>query len=171
MKLDLPRETPLARLAYAVAGAVLVLDQGSKALILHVIDLPNRQQMLVAPPIFNLTMVWNRGVSFGLLKAGADLGRLALIAFAAFVVAILGLWARRVDRPLLAWAVGLVMGGAIGNNLVDRPIYGAVVDFLDFSGLMFPWVFNVADSAISIGVVLLLIDALQPQSGDASKKA
>ena len=171
MKLDLPRETPLARLADAVAGAVLVLDQGSKALILHVIDLPNRQQMLVAPPIFNLTMVWNRGVSFGLLKAGADLGRLALIAFAAFVVAILGLWARRVDRPLLAWAVGLVMGGAIGNNLVDRPIYGAVVDFLDFSGLMFPWVFNVADSAISIGVVLLLIDALQPQSGDASKKA
>ena len=171
MKFDLPRETPLARLAYAVAGAVLVLDQGSKALILHVIDLPNRQQMLVAPPIFNLTMVWNRGVSFGLLKAGADLGRLALIAFAAFVVAILGLWARRVDRPLLAWAVGLVMGGAIGNNLVDRPIYGAVVDFLDFSGLMFPWVFNVADSAISIGVVLLLIDALQPQSGDASKKA
>ena len=171
MKFDLPRETPLARLAYAVAGAVLVLDQGSKALILHVIDLPAREQVLVAPPFFNLTMVWNRGVSFGLLKAGADLGRLALIAFAAFVVAILGLWARRVDRPLLAWAVGLVMGGAIGNNLVDRPIYGAVVDFLDFSGLMFPWVFNVADSAISIGVVLLLIDAATPQPGDASKKA
>lgn len=169
--MDLPKETPLARLAYAVAGAVLVLDQGSKALILHVIDLPNRQQVLVAPPFFNLTMVWNRGVSFGLLKAGADLGRLALIAFAAFVVAILGLWARRVDRPLLAWAVGLVMGGAVGNNLVDRPIYGAVVDFFDFSGLMFPWVFNVADSAISVGVVLLLIDSLKPQSGGASKKA
>lgn len=171
MTSDLFKETPLGKLAYSVAGAVLVLDQASKAFILHGIDLPIRQQMLVLPPFFNLTMVWNRGVSFGLLKAGADLGRFALIAFAAFVVAILGIWARRVDRPLIAWAVGLIMGGAIGNNLIDRPIYGAVVDFLDFSGLMFPWVFNVADSAITIGVVLLLIDSLRPPKPDASKKA
>jgi signal peptidase II len=66
-----------------------------------------------------------------------------------------------VVRPLLATALGLVIGGAIGN-LIDRVRFGAVADFLDFSRLYFPWVFNVADSAITIGVLLLILDSLRP---------
>ena len=74
------------------------------------------------------------------------------------------MWAARTTRPLMAGALGLVMGGAIGNNLIDRVRYGAVVDFLDFSGIGFKWVFNVADSAITVGVILLLLDSLLTSS-------
>jgi signal peptidase II len=69
---------------------------------------------------------------------------------------------RRADRPLFATALGLFIGGALGNNLIDRARIGEVVDFLDFSGLYFPWVFNVADSAITVGVMLLLLDSFKP---------
>ena len=80
------------------------------------------------------------------------------------VVIALVVWAHSVRRPLAALALGLVMGGAIGNNLIDRVRLGAVADFLDFTALGFPWVFNLADSAISIGVVLLLLDSfLRPK--------
>jgi signal peptidase II len=103
-------------------------------------------------------MVWNPGVSFGLLAAKGDVGRWLLVGFAAAVVVALGFWARRSTRVLTALAVGLVMGGAIGNNVIDRVRFGAVADFLDFSGLGFKWVFNVADSAISVGVALLLLE-------------
>jgi len=65
---------------------------------------------------------------------------------------------RRVAQPLTAIAVGLVMGGAIGNNIIDRVRFGAVADFLDFSAIGFKWIFNVADSAISVGVALLLLE-------------
>ena len=116
-------------------------------------------QIEVLPPIFNLTMVWNVGVSFGLLKA-YDLARWGLIGFSAVVVLALAIWASRLDRLRPAAALGLIMGGAIGNNLIDRVRFGAVVDFLDFKGLYFPWVFNVADSAITLGVILLLIDSV-----------
>jgi signal peptidase II len=75
-------------------------------------------------------------------------------------VVALGLWVRRIDRVLSGAAIGLIMGGAIGNNIIDRVRWGQVFDFLDFSGLHFPWVFNVADSAISLGVALLVLDSL-----------
>jgi signal peptidase II len=76
------------------------------------------------------------------------------------VAGILGWWALKAERRLLITAIGLVMGGAIGN-VIDRIRFGYVVDFLDFSGLgFFPWIFNVADSAITIGVVLLILDSL-----------
>ena len=81
-----------------------------------------------------------------------------LVAFALAVVAALAFWARRAASLLTAVALGLVMGGAVGNNLIDRIRFGAVTDFLDFQPI-FPWVFNVADSAISVGVGLLLIEA------------
>jgi signal peptidase II len=99
-------------------------------------------------------------VSFGLLRADSPAGRWTLVALAAAVIAGLIWWVRKADRPLFAWAIGLVIGGALGNNLIDRARIGRVIDFLDFSGLYFPWVFNVADSAISVGVVLLLLDNL-----------
>ena len=149
--------TPLGLLAYGLAVAVIALDQLSKYWILNVFDLPARGQVPILP-VFNLTMVWNRGVSFGLLRADVDLARWGLALFSLAVAIALAYWARNLTRSLPAVALGLVIGGALGN-LVDRVRFGAVADFLDFSGLMFPWVFNVADSGITIGVALLLLDS------------
>ena len=145
--------------AYGLALAVIVLDQLSKHWILFVYDLPARVSEQVVGP-FYLTMVWNQGVSFGLLRADQDLGRWLLVAFSVLVAIALAIWARRGDRTLMALALGLVMGGAIGNA-IDRARFGAVVDFIDVSRLYFPWVFNIADAAISVGVVLLLLDGFR----------
>lgn len=156
--------------AYAIAAVVVALDQASKAWILGPFDLPERGMVQVLP-IFRLSMVWNPGVSFGLLAAKGDLGRWLLVAFAAAVVAALALWARRMTRALNAVAVGLVMGGAIGNNIIDRVRFGAVADFLDFSGLGFKWVFNVADSAITVGVILLLAEMVLSVRAEAGARS
>lgn len=144
--------------AYVLAAAVAIVDQLSKWWVLDGLHLPERGQIPVLP-VFRLSMVMNRGVSYGLLRAETDLQRYLLVAAATVVVAVLVVWVRRADRPLFATALGLVIGGALGNNLIDRLRLGQVVDFLDFSGLGFPWVFNVADSAITVGVILLLIDS------------
>ena len=150
--------TPLGLYAYVLAAAVVIVDQLSKWWVLNGLHLPERGQIPVLP-VFRLTMVMNPGVSFGLLRADTALGRGLLVGAATLVVIALAVWVRRADRPLFATALGLVIGGALGNNLIDRARIGEVVDFLDFSGLMFPWVFNVADSAISVGVALLLLDS------------
>ena len=150
--------TRLGLYAFVLAAGVTILDQLSKWWVLNILHLPERGQIPVLP-FFRLSMVMNPGVSFGLLRADTALGRGLLVGAAMLVVIALALWVRRADRPLFATALGLVIGGAHGNNLIDRARIGEVVDFLDFSGLMFPWVFNVADSAISVGVVLLLIDS------------
>jgi signal peptidase II len=144
--------------AYLLAAVVVALDQASKWWILQVYDLPGRASVPVAGP-FHLTMVWNRGVSFGLLRADIDLTRWALAAFSIVVALFLAAWARTVGRRLTALALGLVIGGAVGN-VVDRVRFGAVADFLDFSRLWFPWIFNVADAAITCGVAILLLDML-----------
>jgi signal peptidase II len=151
----------LSLFAYGLALITIVLDQLSKHWVLNVFNLPAKGSVLVGGP-FSLTMVWNKGVSFGLLKAEVDLVRWALVAFSVGVAVFLGVWARKIERPLLATAVGLVMGGAIGNA-IDRARFGAVADFLDFKGLYFPWVFNIADSAITVGVVLLLLDSFRSE--------
>lgn len=145
--------------AYLVAALVVVLDQISKHWILFVYDLPNRVSETLVGPL-RLTMVWNRGVSFGLFRADQDLTRWALTGFSLVVAIILAVWARKADRRMMAVALGLVIGGAIGNA-IDRTRFGAVADFIDASQLYFPWVFNVADSAITVGVVLLLLDSLR----------
>lgn len=147
----------IAWAAYGFAAAVILLDQITKAWILYGLHLREVGQIPVLEPIFNLTFVLNRGVSFGLLTGG-ETGRWLLTVFSIVVAGLLAFWATRADRRLLITAIGLIMGGALGN-VVDRIRFGGVVDFLDFSGLYFPWVFNVADSAISIGVVLLIADS------------
>ena len=146
----------LAMLAYVLAIAVIVCDQALKYWVLDVFGLPERFSAPVAGP-FYLTMVWNKGVSFGVLNIDAEWTRWVLSAFSLGVAAALAVWAWRVDRPILALAVGLIIGGAVGNA-IDRVRLGAVTDFLDFTRLMFPWVFNLADSAISVGSVLLIWD-------------
>ena len=164
-----PAVTRQGKLAYALALAVVVVDQLSKFWVLEIFRLPERTQVEVLP-FFNLSMVWNRGVSFGLLQAEADLARWGLALFSTVVALGLAWWARRVARPLLAVALGLIIGGAVGN-LIDRVRFGAVADFLDFSGLWFPWVFNVADSGITIGVLLLILDSFRPHAKEPLKPA
>jgi signal peptidase II len=152
------RITRTGWLAYAAAVLIIAGDQLSKAWILGPLDLPDRGMIQVLP-VLRLTMVWNHGVSFGLFNGHGDLGRWALVAFETGVALALAFWARRSERPILALGLGLVMGGAVGN-VIDRVRFGAVTDFIDVTALHFPWVFNVADSAINIGVALLIWDAL-----------
>lgn len=156
--------------AYLIALLVIALDQISKAWILSGLKLELAAPHPVIPGIFNLTLVHNEGVSFGLLKANADLSRWALVVFSLIVAGALVVWLRRVDKPLTRLALGLVIGGAVGNA-IDRARLGHVTDFLDFSGLRFPWVFNAADSAISIGVAVLLIEGLLTRDPPKAEEA
>lgn len=162
----------IPRIAYAAYGfalIVILLDQLTKAWIMGGLDLREMGHIQVLPPLFNLTWVENRGVSFGLFGDGS--ARWMLSAFSIVVAGILGWWALRADRRLLITAIGLIMGGALGN-VIDRIRFGYVVDFLDVSGphlflgsmkINFPWIFNIADSAICIGVVLLIIDSVRAE--------
>ena len=152
--------TRLGAIAFSLAAGVIVVDQIVKAWFLA-LKLMEGESLPLAGP-FHLTMVWNRGVSFGLLRADHDLVRWALVAFSLIVAVALGWWARNATRPLMGLGLGLVMGGAIGNA-IDRFRFGAVVDFVDVTRLMFPWVFNVADSAICVGVACLLLDSIRKE--------
>jgi len=148
--------------AYAIALVVIALDQLSKYWILGVLRLPEQQAHEVLWPL-QFTRIWNEGVSFGLLQAQHDVVRWGLVVFSLGVAALLAAWARSQGRLLPALGLGMVIGGAIGNA-IDRARFGAVVDFIDVQRLgFFPWIFNVADSGITIGVALLLLDSLRPQ--------
>lgn len=220
----------MAGTAAAIAVAVFVVDQLTKIWVLYYSGMAGRMCVpsvkscgsIEISQIFNLTMVWNRGISFGLLSEGLSTRIVAWVVIAALaggvtwllrwfgqrlpamivagiavvillidiaLVLIDGLYSGvlvalssritlslislsvatglvialyRMRRPVLAIGVGLIIGGALGNA-IDRMAYGAVVDFLNFSGLElfgfnFPWVFNVADAAINIGVACLLYD-------------
>jgi signal peptidase II len=146
----------LALIAYGLAVVVIVSDQALKYWVLDVFRLAERSPSPLAGP-FWLTLVWNKGVSFGVLNIDAEWTRWVLSAFSLGVAGALAVWAWRVDRPVLALAVGLIIGGAVGNA-IDRVRLGAVTDFIDVTRLWFPWVFNLADSAISVGSVLLIWD-------------
>lgn len=155
---------------FAVALIVFVADQASKLWILNSLDLDRfcpapgpcdsaakANSIVIIDPIFNLTMVWNRGVSFGLFQADSVWQRALLIAVSLIISGFLAVWMFSAVRRLQALAFGMIIGGAIGNVL-DRFFYGAVADFLDFSGLYFPYVFNIADAGISVGVAVLILD-------------
>ena len=149
--------TRLAVTAYAFALIIIVLDQITKAWMIGM-DLREVGQIPVWPGVFNFSWVENTGVSFGLFGGGS--ARWGLTIFSIVVSGVLAWWALKSDRRLLTSAIGLVMGGALGN-VIDRIRFGYVVDFLDFSQTgVFPWVFNVADSAITVGVILLILDSV-----------
>ncbi len=140
-----------------VALVALLADQASKGWILLGLDLPARIDVPVAPGL-DFTMVWNHGVTFGLLQAGSGTGHLTLGLAALVITVLLVAWMRRTERRLVAAALGLVVGGAVGN-ILDRLRYGAVVDFIRVHALGYSWyVFNVADACIVCGVAALLID-------------
>lgn len=160
-----PRVTRWGWRAYAVGLVVIALDQLSKWWILSVVRLPEQATIEVLWPL-QFTRIWNQGVSFGLLQAQQDLVRWGLVGFSLAVAALLGAWARNQTRWLPALGLGLVMGGAVGNA-IDRARFGAVVDFIDVQRIgFFPWIFNVADSGITIGVALLLLDSFRSGRGD-----
>lgn len=143
----------------SIAAVTLVLDQISKWWILSVFDLPSRGTVEVLP-FFNLAMVWNRGVSFGLLSADGNLGRWLLVALTAAISVGVVVWLRRATGALVVLGLGLILGGAIGN-IIDRIVYGAVADFVQLHAFGYSfYVFNVADAGITIGVALLLWDAI-----------
>ncbi len=141
-----------------IALLVFLADQASKLLILEVVMVPPR--VIEVTGFFNLVLAYNRGVSFGLLSNDSPMGPY-LLAGAAFVIALgVLIWALRQGRRLPMVAAGLVVGGAVGN-MVDRLYLGAVVDFLDFHAYGWHWpAFNLADSAIVVGVGLLLFESL-----------
>lgn len=149
---------------YILALTVLILDQISKYWVLEVIRLPELGGIDVLP-FFRLTFVGNIGVSMGMLEADSDLGRWLLTAVTAGIALAVAMWLRREKNPVDVAALGLVLGGAIGN-ILDRIRFGYVVDFLHFFWEQYSfWVFNVADSAITVGVILLLARAVLAKPG------
>lgn len=145
-------------------AAIILLDQLAKSWVLGASALnamnclPNTAlcRKIELSGIFDLTMTWNRGVSFGALQAEGA-ARWGLFVMIGAIAVGFTIWLFRAERWLTALALAMVVGGAVGN-LIDRARFGAVVDFLDFSGLYFPWIFNVADASISVGAIVLLLD-------------
>ncbi|WP_181378285.1 signal peptidase II [Teichococcus aestuarii] len=139
----------------ATALLALVLDQGTKWWVLT--ELMDPPRLIPVSSFFNLTLGWNRGVSFGLLSADHPALPWLLSSLALSVVAGLIVWMARDGRPWMAASVGFIGGGALGN-VVDRLRHGAVTDFLDFHAAGYHWpAFNLADSAIFVGVAMLLL--------------
>jgi signal peptidase II len=158
----------MLRLALPVALVVLVLDQLTKWWIRAIVMDPPRE--IPVMPFFNLVYARNTGVSFSLFQADSPAGQWLLAGVALLIVAGLVVWMLRMGRGWPTAAIGMVVGGALGN-VVDRLSLGYVFDFLDFhwQGYHFP-AFNLADSAITVGVAILLIDSLFGRS-DGDKKA
>ena len=161
------------RLGLSIAAVVGVLDQATKWWIVDAFMQPPR--VIPVAPFFNLVLAWNRGVSFGMFDSDSDLTVWILSALALVIVMALAVWLRRADRLTVAAALGLVIGGALGN-VADRLQFGAVRDFLDFHAAGYHWpAFNVADASITVGAVLLVLDSLfvkdEKPKNEAGKEA
>lgn len=139
-----------------IAIIILILDLYSKSIIFNILD-NQEHQIIRITSFFNLVKVWNMGVSFGMFN---DLthGKIILSILAISITTILIIWLSRITEKHMSIALGLIIGGAIGN-IIDRLINGAVADFLDFHLMGHHWPsFNVADSAITIGAIILIFD-------------
>lgn len=160
---------------FALIVLVIAADQLTKWVILQIPDLAALQCLdptircgkIEISSVFDLTMLWNRGISFGTLQSGGFMRWVLVLATSGIAIGF-GFWLLRANRWLTALSLSMVIGGAVGN-LIDRVRFGAVVDFLDFSGpwfgayignvaVGFPWVFNIADASITVGAVLLFLD-------------
>ena len=163
-----PREVGLITAALA-----LVADQGSKLFMLYGAGFANMKSGENVPvlPFFNLVMVWNPGISYGLFPASGRLGTLLLVALSLAAVGVLTWLLWRATSRSLAIGYGLIIGGALGNNLVDRVVYGKVADFFHFYGFGYDWyIFNVADVAITLGAIAIIYDVLQPEHPPTSSE-
>lgn len=163
----------MMRFGLGIALAVILADQVTKSLMLYGVfgfDFPaglnSWHPAITVTGFFNLVTVWNTGVSFGMFSAGSPIVRWLLIAVAVGISAAMLVWLSRADSRFVGAALGLIVGGAMGN-VIDRILYGAVADFLDFHVWGYHWpAFNVADSTIMIGVALLLYDSIVGQTDD-----
>ena len=154
---------PLTRFGLAVALVSAAVDQAVKLWLLFVFDLGARG-IVSLTPFLNLVLAWNTGISFSMFPQQGPLGQWALLALKLIAVLLLWIWLARASNWLTAAALGLIIGGALGNA-IDRVAYGAVADFVLFhittEAFNFNWaVFNLADAAIVIGVAGLLYDTL-----------
>ncbi len=154
---------PLTGLGLAAALAVVLLDQALKLWLLFVYDLAERGAVALTP-FFDLVLVWNKGISYGLFQQDGALGQWVLLGVKVAAVILLWVWMTRVDTRWSAGSLGLIIGGAIGNA-IDRLAYGAVADFAHFHVTTATWsfswyVFNLADVAIVVGVAGLLYESL-----------
>jgi len=142
----------------SIAAFVTALDQLAKWLLVNRVMVPPHTVRVT--PFFDLVLSWNPGISFGLFRDNPEMGGWLFIAVAGLITVTLVVWLARVERGFLMLAIGLIIGGAVGN-IIDRLRFGAVIDFLYFhlGEYGFP-AFNVADSAITVGVALILIDSL-----------
>lgn len=162
------KANPRFRWGLLGASVLMLIDQASKFFMVEIVRLPERWQPCVndpsemcrqisVSPVFNFTYVENTGASFGML-AGGMFSRVLLSGVAIGISVWLIIWLGRLERRWAAFGAAFIIGGALGN-LIDRVRLGYVVDFFDFSGLYFPFVFNVADIFIDIGIGFLLLDA------------
>jgi signal peptidase II len=161
---------PLTFFGLAVALIVCLLDQASKLYLLFVLDLANNPLRL--GPFFDFVLTRNTGISYGLFQTQGPIGQWVLLGFKALAVALLWLWLARSQGRLTALALGLIIGGAVGNA-IDRLAYGWVADFVFFhistANWRFNWyVFNLADVAIVAGVIGLLYESV---AGERAAKA
>jgi signal peptidase II len=156
------RLTSPLRPGVIAALVTLALDQASKLWLLYVFDIGHRGTVEVTP-FFDLVLAWNIGISFGWFQNDSQIAQIALMLVKALAVIALAIWMARSRTLIATVALGLIIGGAIGNA-IDRFAYGAVVDFalfhLQIGGKPFNWyVFNLADVAIVAGVAALLYDS------------
>jgi signal peptidase II len=163
---------PFLRLGLTAALASAALDQAAKLWLLFVFDLGARGRVRLTP-FLDLVLTWNRGISYGLFQQDGPMGRWPLLGLKAVAVALLLFWLTRAASRMTALALGLIVGGAVGNA-VDSLLYqGAVADFVLFHITTATWnfdwyVFNLADAAIVAGVIGLLYESLL---GDRAAKA
>jgi signal peptidase II len=164
-----PTRLQIRRLGLGIAALIYGLDQLIKALIVHAMDLPARLAVEILP-IFRFVWVENHGISMGFLTASSAMERWLLVVLTAAIAVAVIFWLWRERNRLDAAALGLVLGGALGN-ITDRVRLGYVADFLDLHfGDMHPFlVFNVADAAITVGVLLLVLRALFVRPSAASE--
>jgi signal peptidase II len=161
---------PLTRFGVVIAAIACLLDQASKIYLLKILDLANHPIRL--GPFFDFVLTRNTGISYGLFQTQGELGQWVLLGFKALAVAVLLIWLARAQDRLTALALGLIIGGAVGNA-IDRLAYGWVADFVFFhvsgANWHFNWyVFNLADVAIVAGVMALLYESL---AGERAQKA
>jgi signal peptidase II len=161
---------PLTKFGVVIAAIACVLDQASKIYLLKIVDLANNPIRL--GPFFDFVLTRNTGISYGLFQTQGELGQWARLGFKAAAVLVLWIWLARAQDRLTALALGLIIGGAVGNA-IDRLAYGWVADFVFFhvsgANWRFNWyVFNLADVAIVAGVMALLYESL---AGERAQKA
>lgn len=157
------------RFGFTLAVIVLAVDQAVKLWLLRVVDLAATGPIRITP-FLDFVLVWNQGISYGLFQQESDLGRWLLVAFTAAIIVVLSVWLARAQDRWTAASLALIVGGAVGNA-IDRIAYGAVADFVHFFVGSFSWyVFNVADAAIALGVIGLLLDAVRGRRNNAAKE-